>query len=376
MQQIKKLRVLIFCMSVILIISACGTGNQAKMTDNSTKSEETEELSVMQTEAAETEGKTEVSETEENTEIAAEAEASPENADEIRIIGLAGPTGMGFAKLLEDSEVGETMNHYTMTLAAAPDHLIAAATKNEADMIAMPSNLASVLWNKTGGEFQVLAINTLGVLNIVEKGETIQSIADLKGKTIIAAGKGAAPEYAFNYLLSENGIDPETDVQIEWKAEHQEVVAALAATDHAVGLLPQPFVTIALNKVEGLRMALDLNTVWQDLNNGSEFVMGVIVANKNFIAEHSAAVAQFLSDYQASVDFVNQEPAEAAELIEKYQILENAQIAEKAIPNCHITCMTGEEMATALHGYLEVLFNANPQAVGGTMPDETLYFKQ
>lgn len=368
MKQVKKLRVLIFCMSLILLFSACSTGNQNKITNSSTSSKEVAESSSRQVETAGTETKTAEQET--------ETEALADSLNEIRIIGLAGPTGMGFAKLLADSEADSTLTHYTMNLAAAPDHLIAAATKNEADIIAMPSNLASVLWNKTDGEFQVLAINTLGVLNIVEKGENIQSIADLKGKTIIAAGKGAAPEYAFNYLLNENGLNPKTDVQIEWKSEHQEVVAALASTDQTIGLLPQPFVTVALNKVEGLRIAIDLNTAWQDLNNGSEFVMGVVVANKNFIAEHSAMITKFLADYQASVYFVNQQPVAAAELIEKYKILENAKIAETAIPNCHITCITGEEMSKALDGYLEVLYHANPQAVGGTMPDETLYFKK
>ncbi len=380
MKQSKQSTILALFLMIALFISACGTGNQNQTTDiPKPKDEAAENSTPAQSETSQTELKTE--EIEESASINPKDPAEQDGGSTtgkrtaIRLIGLNGPTGMGFSKLLADSEAGETVNDYTMTIAAAPDNLIAAAAKDEADIIAMPSNLASILWNKTEGEFEVLAINTLGVLNIVEKGETIQSIADLKDKTVIASGKGAAPEYAFDYLLKENGLDPVTDLQIEWKAEHQEVVGALAATENAVGLLPQPFVTVAMTKVEGLRAALDLNDVWQDLDNQSEFVMGVVVANKSFIAEHPQAIAQFLTDYQASVDFVNQEPAEAGALIEKYHILDNAQIAEKAIPYCHITCITGDAMEKALHGYLQVLFDANPQAVGGTMPDETFYFK-
>ncbi len=74
-----------------------------------------------------------------------------------------------------------------------------------------------------------LAINTLGVLYMVENGNAVQSMADLTGKTIVASGKGSTPEYALRYLLTENGIDPDADVVMDWKSEHSECVAALAS---------------------------------------------------------------------------------------------------------------------------------------------------
>ncbi len=365
MRQRQNRKSLFLLLALLMLLSACGVGTKTGKTTNETVSIES---SIEKTADATQ------SETVDSERQTIEPNLKAER-QQVRIIGLSGPTGMGFSKLLEDSELGLMNNEYTMTIANAPDNLIAAATKNEADIIAMPSNLASVLWNKSEGEFQVLAVNTLGVLNIVEKGETIQSIADLKGKTIVASGKGAAPEYALNYLLTENGLNPETDVTIEWKAEHQEVVATLASSEQTIGLLPQPFVTVAMSKVEGLRSAVDLNQTWQALQNGSEFVMGVVVASKTFVEENPELVQQFLVDYKSSVDYVNENPAEAGALVEKFKILENAKIAEKAIPNCHIVCITGDEMQAALSGYLEVLHNANPQAVGGTLPNETLYFK-
>ena len=186
------------------------------------------------------------------------------------IAALKGPTAMGLVKLMKDSESGETTgNEYTFTLAGSADEVTPALLKGELDMACVPANLAAVLYNKTEGEIEVLAVNTLGVLYIVENGESVHSMADLKGKTIVAAGKGATPEYALRYLLTENGIDPDNDVTIDWKSEHSECVAALASGQASIALLPQPFVTVAQSKIEGLRMALDLNAEWDALDNGS-----------------------------------------------------------------------------------------------------------
>ena len=290
------------------------------------------------------------------------------------IAALKGPTAMGLVKLMKDSESGETTgNEYTFTLAGSADEVTPALLKGELDMACVPANLAAVLYNKTEGEIEVLAVNTLGVLYIVENGESVQSIADLKGQTIVAAGKGSTPEYALRYLLTENGIDPDNDVTIDWKSEHSECVAALASGQASVALLPQPFVTVAQSKIEGLRMALDLTKEWDALDNGSSLITGVIVARREVVEANPAAVNEFLKEYAASVDYVNANTADAAALIGEYGIVD-AAVAEKALPYCNIVCLTGADLLEALPGYLEVLYNASPAAVGGEMPDNSFYF--
>ena len=290
------------------------------------------------------------------------------------IAALKGPTAMGLVKLMRDSESGETSgNDYTFTLAGSADEVTPALIKGELDMACVPANLAAVLYNKTEGEIEVLAVNTLGVLYIVENGESVQSMADLKGKTIVAAGKGSTPEYALRYLLTENGIDPDNDVTIDWKSEHSECVAALASGQATIALLPQPFVTVAQSKIEGLRMALDLTKEWDALDNGSSLITGVIVARRAVVEENPAAVNEFLKEYAASVDYVNANTADAAALIGEYGIVD-AAVAEKALPYCNIVCLTGADLLEALPGYLEVLYNASPAAVGGEMPDNSFYF--
>ena len=314
------------------------------------------------------------------SEVASSAAASEEEAaaplsatEPLRIAGLKGPTTMGLVNLLSMEQAGTAAMDYDLQLYGAADEIVPLLIKGELDMACVPANLAAVLYNKTEGEIEVLAVNTLGVLYIVENGESVHSMADLKGKTIVAAGKGSTPEYALRYLLTENGIDPDNDVTIDWKSEHSECVAALASGQASVALLPQPFVTVAQSKIEGLRMALDLNAEWDALDNGSALITGVIVARREVVEENPAAVNEFLKEYAASVDYVNANTADAAALIGEYSIVD-AAVAEKALPYCNIVCLTGADLLEALPGYLEVLYNASPAAVGGEMPDNSFYF--
>ena len=301
-----------------------------------------------------------------------QAEVTPAS---YRIAALKGPTAMGLVKLMNDAENGGVEgNAYTFTLAGAADEVTPSLIKGELDMACVPANLASVLYNKTEGEIVTLAVNTLGVLYIVENGNAVQSMADLAGKTIVAAGKGSTPEYALRYLLTQNGIDPDTDVVIDWKSEHAECVAALASGAATIALLPQPFVTVAQTKIDGLRVALDLTEEWDALDNGSALLTGVIVARKAVVEENPAAVDAFLADYAESVAWVNENTADAAQLISQYGIVEAAAVAEKALPHCNIVCVTGSEMQAKLSGYLQVLADAEPSSVGGALPGDDFYY--
>ena len=302
---------------------------------------------------------------------AAYAETEPVT---LRLGGLKGATSIGMVKLLDDAEKGETNVNYDFTMAAAADELAPLMIQGKMDVLAVPANLASVLYNKTQGKVQFAAVNTLGVVYVVEKGgETVQSVADLKGKTIYATGKGTTPEYALRYLLSMHGLNMDTDVTMEWKSEPTETVAAMKMQENAVAMIPQPFVTVAQGQVENLRVALNLTKEWENLDNGSMFITAGLIVRKEFAEQHPDVFAAFLEEYKASTEYVNQNPADAAQLVEKYGIVK-ANLAEKAIPHCNITYIDGEEMKTALTGYLQVLFDMNPASVGGALPGEDFYY--
>ncbi|MBR6740694.1 MAG: ABC transporter substrate-binding protein [Clostridia bacterium] len=286
----------------------------------------------------------------------------------IRIGGMTGPTSMGLVKALSDGGDG-----VEFTLAGSADELTPKLVQGQLDMAAVPANLASVLYNNTEGKIQVLAVNTLGVLYIVDKGTGITSLEDLKGKTLYATGKNTTPEYSLRYILTSNGIDPDNDLTIEWKSEATEVVATLATLESGVAMLPQPYVTVAQTQIPELVSAIDLTAEWNKLDNGSSLVTGVLVARKEFVDAHPERVKEFLKSYEASIAYANANPEEASVLIEQYNVFK-AAVAKKAIPFCNLAFLSGNDMKAALEGYLGVLFAANPKAVGGKLPDAGFYY--
>ena len=295
--------------------------------------------------------------------VSAQAEAA-------RVGALTGPTAMGMVKLLEDGK-----EKYEPTILGAADELVPLILQGQVDIASVPANLAATLYNKTEGGITVLAVNVLGVLYISEYNtQELNTLEDLKGKTIYATGKGSTPEYFLRYVLSQNGIDPEQDVTIEWKSEPSEVVALLNAEQKGIAMLPQPYVTAAAAQLgEGFRAALSISDEWAKLDNGTLCTTAVVMARTAFVQEHPEAVEAFLEELAASVDWVNENVADAAQLCADYGIIK-APVAQKAIPQCNLVCLTGKGMKQALSGCLEVIFGQNPKAVGGTLPGDDFYY--
>lgn len=313
------------------------------------------------------------------------AEPAADAADEepsaepvaVRTAALKGPTAMGLVRFMSEVDAGNLAdNDYSFDIYASADEVTPLIAKSEVDVAAVPANLASVLYNKTEGGVRVIAINTLGVLYIVEQGDSVQSVADLAGKTIYASGKGSTPEYGLAYVLEKNGLAIGEDVQVEWASEHSEALAQLMADPDGVAMLPQPFVTTAQAKNDQIRVALDLTEEWDAVQTGDErssMITGVAVVRSEFADENPGAVEAFLAHYAESVDFVNDNVAEAAQLVGSYDIV-SAEVAEKALPECNIVCVTGADMKERLSGYLAVLADQNTEAVGGSLPGDDFYF--
>ncbi len=293
--------------------------------------------------------------------------AAEETESAARVGSLKGATSMGMAKMMQDGG-------YDFAIYGAADELNPLLVKGELDIALIPCNVASVLYNNTEGKVQVAAINSLGVLYVVESGEEIQSIADLAGKTVYTTGKGTTPEYSLRHVLALNGVDPDNDLTIEFKSEATEVAAALSEGVAQIAMLPQPFVTTALMQNDSLRVALSMTEEWAKVDPDSQLVTGVVVVRTQFAQEHPEVVDQFLADYDASQAYVNANPEEAGEWIAEMGIVGKAAIAAKALPQCNIVCITGEEMKATIGGYLNALFEQNPKSVGGALPGDDFYY--
>lgn len=294
----------------------------------------------------------------------------------VRIAGLKGPTTMGLVNLLDMEQQGTAALDYDLQLYGTADEIVPGLIKGELDMAAIPANLAAALYQKTKGGIQVMAVNTLGVLYVVEKGDTVHSMADLAGRTILSTGKGTTPEYLLCYLLEKNGLDPDKDVKIQYCSEATEVTAQMAAAQKdAIAVLPQPYVTAAGMKDPSLRVALDLTAEWDKVSD-SQLVTGVTVVRTQYAQEHPDVVEAFLQEYAQSVRTANTDLDRTAALCEQQGVVAKAAIAKKALPACNIVCRTGDEMQKDISAYLSVLCAADPAAVGGKLPDEGFYWKK
>ena len=346
----KKFVSLLLAFSLALCLAACGGSASSAVSGSAASSE------AASSEAASSEAAQELSTT-----------------DALRIAGLKGPTTMGLVNLLGMEADGTAAMDYDLQLYGAADEIVPLLMKGELDMAAIPANLAATLYQKTNGGIQAVAVNTLGVLYVVEQGDTVQSMADLKGRTILSTGKGTTPEYVLRYLLNANGIDPDKDVTLEYTSEATEALSKVQAGEANIAMLPQPFVTSALSQVEGLRVALDMNEEWQKVA-GSKLVTGVLVVRKDAVENDPEAFAAFMDGYKASVEAANNDVEGTAALCEQYGVVAKAALAQKALPQCNIVFETGDEMKNDLATYFNVLYAADPASVGGSLPADDFYY--
>lgn len=285
-----------------------------------------------------------------------------------QVASLKGPTSMGLSALMTSEN-----EHYEFNIYAAADEIVPLVVKGEVDIALVPANLAATLYQKTNSAIEVANINTLSVLQVVTPGDVEMSdLTALKGKTIYMTGKGTTPEASLRYLVEKNGMSWD-DMTVEFKTEATEVVSALQTDPTAFAVLPEPFATVAIQQLDNRHIALSLGDEWDRVSdNGSQLVTGVTIVRKEFAEAHPAAMLQFAADAAESVAYVNDHPEDAATKIESLDIVK-APIAKLAIPRCNLVCMTGEEMRTALSGYLDALYTFDPQMIGGKLPDDAFY---
>lgn len=304
---------------------------------------------------------------------------APENSSEtytavdMSVACMTGPTGIGMAKLMADSDANATENNYTFTVASAASDITGKFLNGEINIASVPTNVAATLYNKTEGKVRMLAVNTYGVLSILEKGNTIKSVADLKGKTIYSTGQGQNPEFILKYILTENGINPETDVTINFVSS-EDLVAKLISGEAEVALAPEPAATTVMVKNQELNRALSINDEWAKVSD-SKLMMGCIIALDSYVTVNEKAVEKFLEEYEKSVKFATENIDETATHCAAYNITATDVIAKKAIPTCNLCYVTGSDMKNNVNAYYNVLFNADATSVGGKLPADDLFYK-
>ncbi len=294
-------------------------------------------------------------------------------AVDMTVACMTGPTGMGMAKLMADSAAKTTANNYTFDVQAAATEITPKFIKGEINIASVPTNVAATLYNKTNGKVRILAVNTYGVLSILEKGNTITSIEDLKGKTVYSTGQGQNPEFIIKYILTENGIDPENDLTINFVSS-DDLKAKLISGEAEVAMAPEPLATAVMVQNKELNRVLSINDEWAKVSD-DKLMMGCVIALDSYVKDNEAAVEKFLEEYSASINFAIENGDQAAEYCAEYGISPSAAIAKKSLPTCNLCYVTGSEMKKAVNAYFSVLFAADNNSIGGAMPLDDFYYK-
>lgn len=383
MKKMKYWNRMLAAVLAVSMLAGCG----ASTTPQATTAAVTEAAADAQATSAAAE-ETTAAETAQATEAAAETTAAAEKTEEtsaaevltigeasddvLRVGSLKGPTTMGLVNLMSEVESG-AKSGYSFEMQSQPDVIMSELVSGKLDIALLPANVAAVAYNKTNHGVSAIDINTLGVLYCVSGDESIKSVKDLAGKTVLSTGQGASPEYVLNYLLEKNGV---TDCDVQFKSEATEIAALLKQDPSQIAILPQPFVTVTTAQNEQLKVAFSLTDEWKSVSPDSKLLTGVTVVRNEVLENRAAEVDQFIADHQASTEKAGTDVDATAELVAKYGIIAKAPVAKKALPNCNIVAIAGDEMKTDLAGYLQVLFDANPKSVGGTMPDDDFYYIQ
>lgn len=292
----------------------------------------------------------------------------------IRVAALRGPTAMGLLHLMDAHEQGTATGEYSFELAGAPVEIPPLLARGDIDVAVVPANLAAVLYNQMDGAVQALAVVTLGVLHIADMTGEVNAIEDLRGRTIFATGEGATPEFALNYVLKQNGLMPDEDVFIEFRAEAAEIAAAIELGQAEVALLPEPFASTLAVRFDNLRIVMDLTEEWNRVQQDYGLIMSVVIARRGFLEAYPVAIASFMDEYAASINFMTDNLTEAAQLVVDAGLVPSTAIAQAALPRTNMVFITGDEMRRNLMGFFRVLYNANPASVGGALPDEDFFF--
>lgn len=307
----------------------------------------------------------------ETTEAVEEVSTQPEILP--NFVVMSGPTGVGAAKLISDWEAGQSAVLADAEIVTDNEAVKNALVSGSADIAAVATNLAATLANKTDGGIQVLAVNTMGVLYILERGDSVHNMADLEGKTLYATGQGANPEYILNYLLTMSGVDP-SRVDIQWLSA-QEIIVKMSTEEAGICMLPVPAATTLMVKCPEVREAVSLTNAWAELGNGA-LAQGCIVVRTEYAEQNPESVKAFLEAYAASLAYMK-DPAnldDAANLVAQYGIAANVKVAKLAIPGCNLAFVTGNEMKEMLTGFYQVMYDADPASIGGAMPGDAFYY--
>jgi NitT/TauT family transport system substrate-binding protein len=343
-----KNKLILFILSFILIIFASGCSKADNLSNESQEPEVKEEL--------------------QEEEIA-------EKID-IKIGAPAGSPLLSAVKLFGEDTQFETANA-TYEIIKSPDKIPAMIINEEIDMGIIPTNLASILYNKEV-PYKLVSANVFGVMYVITDGSVeINSLEDLKGKEIYTMGRNLTPDITFRYILENSGINPDEDMTLNYLSGATELAPAFLSGKASIVVMPEPMVSLVMSKNENTEIVFNIQEEWSKIT-GTEggYPQASLFVKNDIIENHKDLLEEFLSAYEESCNWVNANSEEAGTYYEKLVEGIPGKIISKSVPGNNIRFSYAEDISTDLNKYLETLFQYDPKTVGGKLPDEGFYYKK
>ncbi|MFP4526531.1 MAG: ABC transporter substrate-binding protein [Bacteroidales bacterium] len=308
------------------------------------------------------------------TTISCSSTSNNEDSENIKIATLRGPSAMSMIKMIENLDALEDKKT-EFIVKNEPVQIRPLILQDKVDFAVVPSNMAAILYNKHKS-YSLAAIPVWGTLYLFGADTSIHNWSDLKDKKVNLMAKGMTPDVMFRYLLSENGLNPEKDVNLDYSfPTHIELANAIASGKAELGVISEPMVSMVKNRNNQIRSILSLNDEWKKVT-GIEIPQTALLVKSDFSKQNQEWINIFLEEYRESIEWVNNNPEKAAKLIVKNNILEDIQTAEEAIPGCNMKFKFAEESKKTIIQYLEIFYNMNPDIVGGKIPDDEFFYKK
>lgn len=290
------------------------------------------------------------------------------------VASISGPAALGFVKAMEPGinpqvRLGDTVQY---TFEADEEAMYAQLLEGKADMAVVPAETAAKLYREGAG-YQLAAVNTGGYLYLLSADESINAVSDLRGKAVTIVGEGSAADVVFRHLLTQAGIDPDNDLTLTY-AESAET-AMENVTNSGLILLSEPWVTDLLDENNDFSIALDIREEWMRAN-GEGVPLTCLIVKKEIPVDRAEEWDLFVADYQDSIEWINNNPAETAELLDKHEIGITKEQAEGVISRSNLEYLDATKAKSAVEKYLNLFLEANPDAIGGSMPDTEFYLEK
>ncbi|MFR3001549.1 ABC transporter substrate-binding protein [[Ruminococcus] torques] len=200
----------------------------------------------------------------------------------------------------------------TLVTGFGADKTMTAVISGEADIGFMGSEASVYMYSEGASDYVVnfaQLTQRAGNFLVARQDNEHFQWADLKGKTVLGGRKGGMPEMVFEYILKENGIDPEKDLTIIQNIDFGSTAPAFADGRGDFTIEFEPGATSLESEGKGHVIA--------SLGKDSGYVpYTAFSAKKSYLKENPDVIQRFTNALQKGMDYVrSHSPSETASVI-------------------------------------------------------------